>query len=88
MGLQRGAHLEIDGTAYGEGEENPNKVPANVCHLGEGHIYNSKVDLEKFHLGSKCILSDSPSLMMAIAPYCEIGQAPNCHLSQKLITES
>ena len=51
LGLKMGAHLEIDGTAYGEGEENPNKVPANVCHLREGHvehIYNSKVDFKKF----------------------------------------
>ena len=29
-------NLEVYGTAYCEGEEHTEKVPANVCHLGKG----------------------------------------------------
>ena len=42
-------NLEVDGATYGKSEENPNKVPAYVCHLRKGltlavsqekHIHN------------------------------------------------
>ena len=39
------------------------------------------------HLGAKCVLSHRPSLMMAVAPDGQVGQAPNSHLEQKPITD-
>ena len=37
VGLKEGPlNLEVDCTAYCEGEEHTEKVPANVCHLEKG----------------------------------------------------
>ena len=82
LGFERGLlNLEVDGTAYREGEKNPEKVPANVCHLWKRLVWVTLATWGWWiHLGSEGIFSYSPSLMMAVAPNCEIGQAPNGHL--------